>query len=92
MKYPVTVSYTHLDVYKRQPEYTAIELYKAYTDYEGMMKLCEDMLSTVAEEVCGSTKVDYQGESLDFRPPWKRMTMTEAVREYALSLIHIWTH
>lgn len=68
---------------KHNPEYTAIELYKAYTDYEGMMKLCEDMLSTVAEEVCGSTKVDYQGESLDFRPPWKRMTMTEAVREYA---------
>ena len=68
---------------KHNPEYTAIELYKAYTDYEGMMNLCENMLSTVAEEVCGSTKVDYQGESLDFRPPWKRMTMTEAVREYA---------
>lgn len=68
---------------KHNPEYTAIELYKAYTDYEGMMNLCEDMLSTVAEEVCGSTKVDYQGESLDFRPPWKRMTMTESVREYA---------
>lgn len=68
---------------KHNPEYTAIELYKAYTDYEGMMNLCEDMLSTVAEAVCGSTKVDYQGESLDFRPPWKRMTMTEAVREYA---------
>lgn len=68
---------------KHNPEYTAIELYKAYTDYEGMMNLCEDMLSTVAEAVCGSTKVDYQGESLDFRPPWKRITMTEAVREYA---------
>ncbi|WP_066924062.1 lysine--tRNA ligase [Murdochiella massiliensis] len=68
---------------KHNPEYTAIELYKAYTDYEGMMQLCEEMLSTVAEEVCGSTTVEYQGQSLEFRPPWKRMTMTEAVREYA---------
>lgn len=68
---------------KHNPEYTAIELYKAYTDYEGMMKLCEEMLSSVAEEVCGSTTVEYQGQSLEFRPPWKRMTMTEAVRQYA---------
>lgn len=68
---------------KHNPEYTAIELYKAYTDYEGMMQLCEEMLSSVAEEVCGSTTVEYQGQSLEFRPPWKRMTMTEAVREYA---------
>lgn len=68
---------------KHNPEYTAIELYKAYTDYEGMMQLCEEMLSSVAEEVCGSTTVEYQGQSLEFRPPWKRMTMTEAVRQYA---------
>lgn len=68
---------------KHNPEYTAIELYKAYTDYEGMMQLCEEMLSSVAEDVCGSTTVEYQGQTLEFRPPWKRMTMTEAVREYA---------
>ena len=68
---------------KHNPEYTAIEMYKAYTDYEGMMHLCENMISTVAEEACGSAVVNYQGHELDFRPPWKRMTMTEAVRQYA---------
>ncbi|MFR9279564.1 lysine--tRNA ligase [Levyella massiliensis] len=68
---------------KHNPEYTAIEMYKAYTDYEGMMHLCENMISTVAEEACGSPIVNYQGHELDFRPPWKRMTMTEAVRQYA---------
>lgn len=47
------------------------------------MHLCENMISTVAEEACGSPIVNYQGHELDFRPPWKRMTMTEAVRQYA---------
>lgn len=68
---------------KHNPEYTAIELYQAYTDVEGMMEITESMISTVAEEVCGSTMVNYQGTDLDFSAPWQRMTMTEAVKKYS---------
>ncbi|MDD7592931.1 MAG: lysine--tRNA ligase [Peptoniphilaceae bacterium] len=68
---------------KHNPEYTAIELYQAYTDVEGMMEITESMVSTVAEKVCGGTTVNYQGTELDFSAPWQRMTMTEAVKQYA---------
>lgn len=66
---------------KHNPEYTAIEMYQAYTDFEGMMELTENLVATVCEKVNGSTTVDYQGTTLDFKPPWKRITMTEAVKE-----------
>lgn len=68
---------------RHNPEYTAIELYEAYTDYEGMMELTEQLVSTVCEKVNGSMVVDYQGTEIDFTPPWRRITMTEAVKEYA---------
>ena len=65
------------------PEYTMIELYEAYNDYEGMMEITEQMISTVAEKVTGSMKVEFDGKVLDFTPPWKRITMVDAIKEYA---------
>ena len=59
------------------------ELYQAYTDYQGMMDITEDMVIHVCEKVLGSTKVMYQGVEIDFSKGWKRMTMAEAVKEYA---------
>ena len=68
---------------KHNPEFTTIELYQAYTDYHGMMDITEDMVVHVCEKVLGSTKVVYQGTEIDFSKGWKRMTMAEAVKEYA---------
>lgn len=67
---------------KHNPEFTSIELYEAYSDYEDIMNLTEDMISTVAKKVLGTTVISYQGQEIDLTPPWKRMTMIEAVREY----------
>ncbi|MFO7153263.1 MAG: lysine--tRNA ligase [Bacillota bacterium] len=68
---------------KHNPEFTMIELYQAYADYHDMMDLAEDMISHIAKEVLGTTKVIYQGEEIDLTPPWQRMTMKEAVKKYA---------
>ena len=64
------------------PEYTAMELYQAYADYEDMMKITEELISHMAEVATGSTVVNYQGTEIDFKPPWRRMTMIECVKEY----------
>lgn len=68
---------------RHNPEFTMIELYEAYTDYNGMMELAENMISKVCMDVLGTTKVTYQGTEIDFKPPWRRITMVGAVREYA---------
>ena len=67
---------------KHNPEFTSIELYQAYTDYHGMMDLVEEMMKTVALNVCGTLQISYQGQQIDLSH-WDRMTMVEAVRKYS---------
>jgi lysyl-tRNA synthetase class 2 len=68
---------------KHNPEFTMIELYEAYTDYNGMMKIAEEMISNAVYEVLGTLKITYQGQEIDFKPPWRVLTMKDAVKEYA---------
>ena len=67
---------------KHNPEFTTVELYQAYTDFHGMMDLVEDMMKTVAQNVCGSLVVPYQGHQIDLGH-WERLTMVEAVKKYS---------
>lgn len=67
---------------KHNPEFTNIELYQAYVDYEEMMRLTEELISYVAEKTLGSKKINYQGREIDLTPPWKRMDMEEAIKEF----------
>lgn len=68
---------------KHNPEFTMMEVYEAYTDYKGMMELTENLISTVATETLGTTKIVYQGQEIDLTPPWNRLSMIEAVKKYA---------
>ena len=68
---------------RHNPEFTLMELYQAYTDYNGMMDLTENMFRHVAQEVCGTTTVSYGGVEIDLGSPFKRITMVDAVKEYA---------
>ena len=65
------------------PEYTAIELYAAYADYKDMMDITENMVSTIAQNVLGTQILEFDGLKLDVTPPWRRITMVEAIKEYA---------
>ena len=67
---------------RHNPEFTLMELYQAYTDYNGMMDLTENMFRHVAQEVCGTTTVTYGGVEIDLGSPFKRVTMIDAVKEY----------
>ena len=68
---------------RHNPEFTLMELYQAYTDYEGMMELTETMFRRLAEKVVGSTKISYNGIEIDLGKPFERLTMTDAVKKYA---------
>ena len=68
---------------RHNPEFTLMELYQAYTDYNGMMDLTEEMFRYLAEKVCGSAVITYNGIELDFSKPFKRITMLYAVKEYS---------
>lgn len=67
---------------RHNPEFTMIELYQAYVDYNDMMCLLENMVASVAMDVLGTTKITYQGQELDLTPPWDRKTMLGAIKEY----------
>ena len=67
---------------KHNPEFTTVEIYKAYGDYHDMMELTENMIVSIANEVLGTTRIMYQGTEIDLTPPWRRLTMTDAVKEY----------
>ena len=68
---------------RHNPEFTLMELYQAYTDYEGMMELTESMFRYLAEKVCGSTRIAYNGIEIDFGKPFERLTMNDAIKKYA---------
>ena len=68
---------------RHNPEFTLMEIYQAYTDYEGMMELTESMFRYLAEKVCGSTKISYNGVEIDLGKPFARMTMIDAIKKYA---------
>lgn len=68
---------------RHNPEFTLMELYQAYTDYHGMMDLTEDLYRHLAETVCGSAKIEYNGIEMDLSKPFERLTMVDAVKKYA---------
>ena len=74
---------------KHNPEFTTIELYEAFTDYYGMMDLVEELYKMLAKEVCGDTKITYQGTEIDLGH-WERLTMVDAVKKYAGVDYHDW--
>jgi lysyl-tRNA synthetase class 2 len=67
--------------YKHQPEFTMLEWYEAYADYEDAMALIEDLLRVVTQEATGSTKVAFRGHEIDFEPAWKRLSLIEALED-----------
>jgi lysyl-tRNA synthetase class 2 len=67
---------------RHNPEYTSIELYEAFADYNDMMEITENMIAYVCEKVLGTTKVVYEDTEIDFKPPWNRITMVEAVKKF----------
>lgn len=68
---------------RHNPEFDMIEIYQAYADYNDMMELTENMVAYVCKEIHGTTKITYQGTEIDFTPPWNRLTMKDAVKQYA---------
>ena len=68
---------------KHNPEFTMLESYETYADYQDVMKMVEEMVSSVCQQVHGSTKVEYNGQIIDFTPPWKRLEMRQAIIQYA---------
>lgn len=68
---------------RHNPEFTNIEIYQAYVDYEEMMRLTENLFAYVAEKTLGTAMINYQGKEINLTPPWKRLDMAEAVKEYA---------
>jgi len=67
---------------RHNPEFTSVEIYEAFADYFDMMELTEKLLSSVCEKICGSTKIIYQQQEIDLKPPWRRATMHQLVQEF----------
>jgi lysyl-tRNA synthetase, class II len=69
--------------FKHNPEYTLLETYEAYVDYQDVMQMVEEMVSSVCQHILGTMKLEYNGKAIDLTPPWQRITMREAVVQYA---------
>jgi len=69
--------------YKHNPEFTQLEFYAAYLDYNDVMQLTEEMVAFTAQEVTGKTQITYGGNQIELAPPWRRVTMRDAIREYS---------
>lgn len=67
--------------FKHNPEFTQLEFYEAYTDYNGMMRRVEEMVAAISQAVTGGTKITYNGNEIDLTPPWRRVRMVDAIRE-----------
>jgi lysyl-tRNA synthetase class 2 len=66
---------------RHNPEFTMLEVYQAWSDYEGMMNLCQELISSLAKEILGSTKITYQDKEVDLTPPWQRQSFADVVKE-----------
>ncbi|MFA4858960.1 MAG: lysine--tRNA ligase [Candidatus Margulisiibacteriota bacterium] len=69
--------------FKHNPEYTMLEAYQAYADYEDVMQLTENIVVAAVKEISGGTKIQYKDHALDFAPPWQRLTLADAIKKYA---------
>ena len=76
---------------RHNPEFTTVEMYQAYTDYQGMMDLIEELFQYVTKEACGTTSISYQGQAIEMGGRWARLTMAEAVKKYSGLDYDMWT-
>lgn len=67
---------------RHNPEFTMLELYQAYSDYKDLMELTTELIAKIAKEILGSLKIEYQGEKIDLKAPWKRLTLKNAIKKY----------
>lgn len=82
--YEIGKSFRNEDIdTQHNPEYTLLELYEAYSDYNGMMELTESMIADIIEKLIGEFRLQFGEKTIDFTPPWKRMTMADAIKKYA---------
>lgn len=72
--------------YKHNPEYTILEIYEAYADYHQIMKLTEDLIVMAAKEVLGRLEIEYKGEKISLKPPWKKISLSDALREEGIDI------